>query len=229
MPRFFALEKEALTFKDMKMKLLILLWTISVTGQAQKVKILRGDLAFLKGQTSIKTEFVYDDILVAKDRTEAEYLTMNKEALNKKEAGRGDKWEKAWYDCRKERFEPQFRDRFSKRSTISTVDNTAPYTLIFKAIRFTDVDLLIESGLDAGISHRPSFIDAEALIVETQNHDHVLAKLGLTRIPGGYSSAWTYGGMSGSSVYYEVKVRLGLSYAKAGDLLGEFIATSLNH
>lgn len=209
----------------MRKPLLILWLAVSAAAHGQNINITEGSLAFLKTQNSLQTEFVYDNIMVPGNKTEADYLAKNKEAMNRKEAGRGDRWEKAWYDCRKERGEPQFRELFSKRSKIQVSDEPGTYTLIFKSLRFFDDDLLIESGMDAEINRDPAYMDAEVWIVETQNPGQVMVKLLMTHIPGRLTSM--SGSWSGNSAYYDVKIRLALAYARAGDMLGRFVATSL--
>src|SRR5690606_31802781 len=94
----------------------ILFIVICTSSFAQRIKVIEGDLSALKGVSGIKTEFTYDNMIIGKDRTEADYIAEKKANFNEKEPGRGDKWEKAWIDDRKERFEPQFRELFSKHS-----------------------------------------------------------------------------------------------------------------
>lgn len=110
----------------MKKIFLIFLLAISSATLAQKIKILQGDINFLEGQTSLKTEFVYDNMIIGKNKgmkkPETEYRAEKKKTYNEKEAGRGDTWEQAWIADRQNRFEPQFRELFSEYSKISTVD-----------------------------------------------------------------------------------------------------------
>jgi hypothetical protein len=185
---------------------LILFLTVTLTGYAQKIKLIEGNLAPLKGQTSIRTEFTYEPMAVGKYADEKEYIAQKKSDLNKKEAGRGDEWEKKWKADRKDRFEPQFRELFAKHSGLSTVDDNAPYTLVFKTTK-------TEPGWNVGVTRAPAFIDAEAWIVESKNPSSVVAKIQLTKAPG--RDAW---GMD-----YETGMRLQEAYAKAGKSLGGFI------
>ena len=55
---------------------------------AQKVKVLKGDLAFLKGQSKLNVEYVYDGMKVGKKQTEEEYIKEKTTEANKKEAGK---------------------------------------------------------------------------------------------------------------------------------------------
>lgn len=191
------------------MKKLILVFLIAVTPSAfaQKIKLLEGDLSVLKGQTSVKTEFTYDNMFIGgKDESEADYIAEKKVKLDEKEPGRGDKWEKAWKDDRKERFEPQFRELFAKHSGMSTVNENAPYTLIFKTTR-------TEPGFNVGVMRVPAYINGEAWIVDSSNPQKVLAKVSITKAPG--RDAWGFD--------YETGARLQEAYAKAGKEIGGFI------
>lgn len=184
----------------------ILFIVICTSSFAQRIKVIEGDLSALKGVSGIKTEFTYDNMIIGKDRTEADYIAEKKANFNEKEPGRGDKWEKAWIDDRKERFEPQFRELFSKHSGMSTVDDASPYTLIFKTTR-------TEPGFNVGVMRVPAYIDGEAWIVSSSDPNKVVAKLSITKSPG--RDAWGFD--------FETGARLQEAYAKAGKELGGFI------
>ncbi len=116
--------------------LTLALISMSLAGYTQKIKVTEGSFAPLKGQKSIKTEFAYNDMTIGKDGlAESAYLEKRKGELNTKEAGRGDRFASQWVADRKERFEPQFRELFSKHANLSTVDEKAPYTLVFHTTR----------------------------------------------------------------------------------------------
>jgi hypothetical protein len=42
----------------------VMLLALSLTGYAQKIKIVEGSLAPLKGQKSVNTQFTYDNMLI---------------------------------------------------------------------------------------------------------------------------------------------------------------------
>jgi hypothetical protein len=193
----------------MKQALVLLLLCIGISGFAQKIKLLEGDLSPLKGETAIKTEFQYD-MSVGKFDKEEDYIAKKKSELNGKEPGRGDTWEKSWKSDRQERFEPQFRELFSKHSEISTVGENSKYTLIFKTIK-------TEPGFNVGVANKPAYIDAEALIVESQNPSKVIAKISITKAPGRDVMGFDY----------ETGARLQEAYAKAGKELGGFFRKNL--
>lgn len=190
----------------MKTLFFIFLLALSITSYGQRLKLVEGDLSPLKGQTSLKTQFSYDDMSVGKFPKEADYIAQKKKDYNEKEAGKGDAWEKSWVDDRKERFEPQFRELFAKHSGISTVGEDSPYTLIFKTVK-------TEPGWNVGVARSSAYIDAEAWIVDSKSPDKVIAKITITKAPGrdvfGYD--------------FETGARLAEAYAKSGKELGSFI------
>ena len=194
----------------MKRTLAILLVGISLTGYSQKLKVIEGDLSVLKGQTSVKTEFTYDNMTVTtKNVPEAEFISTKKAEYEKKEAGRGDKFATAWVEDRPNRFEPQFRELFAKHSEMTTAGDNAKYTLIFHTTH-------TETGYNIGISKRPAYIDGEAWLVETANKDKVVAKMTIDNVPGSQ-----FGGYD-----YDTGTRLAECYAKAGKDIGKLFAKS---
>lgn len=193
----------------MKHVLSLMLVCLGIVSYGQKIKLLEGDLAPLKGQTSVKTEFQYE-MSVGKFDKEEDYIAKKKSELNEKEAGRGDTWEQSWVSDRQDRFEPQFRELFSKYSDISTVGDNADYTLIFKTIK-------TEPGFNVGVASKPAFIDAEALIVESKNPSNVVAKISVLKAPGRDVMGFDY----------ETGARLQEAYAKAGKELGAFLKKNI--
>jgi hypothetical protein len=189
----------------MKNVFALVLVSLCTSVVAQKIKLTEGDLGPLKGQTSIKTEFKYD-MSVGKFDKEDDYIAQKKKELNEKEADRGDSWEKNWKADRQDRFEPQFRELFSKHSEMSTVGDNAKYTLIFKTVH-------TEPGFNVHVMSKPAYIDAEAWIVEAQNPTKVIAKITITKALGRDVFGFDY----------ETGLRLQEAYAKAGKELGGFV------
>ncbi|WP_028786422.1 hypothetical protein [Terrimonas ferruginea] len=178
---------------------------LSLTALAQKIKLKEGSLDVLKNETSINIEFTYDNMAVGKFDKEADYINKKKTEYNAKEAGRGDRWEKAWIDDRKNRFEPNFIELFTKHAEM-TDSKKAKYTLIFHTT-FT------EPGFNVYVTRKNASIDAEVLIVETANKSNVIAKLTLDNAPGR-----TFMGND-----WDTGERISESYAKAGKSLGKYI------
>lgn len=178
----------------------------TVTVSAQKVKLIEGDLAALKGQTEINTTFDYEHVSVGKFADEADYIEKKKAEYNKKEPGRGDTWEKSWKADRAERFEPQFNTLFEENSNIKAGSHPdAKYTLVFKT-------KFVEPGYNIYVSRKNASIDGEAWIIDSATKA-VVAKLTVDDCPGR-----TFGGYD-----YDTGTRVKESYAVAGKGLGKFI------
>lgn len=195
-----------------KMKFILHATTVLVlclfvkTTQAQKVKLLDGDVSVLKGIEKLNIEYDYSDMGVGKFEDEADYVKKKKADYNEKEAGRGEEWEKAWIADRKNRFQPQFEELLDKYAPFTAGDvPTAKYTLIFKT-KFT------EPGFNVYVTRRNAEIDGEALIVETANKDNVIARLSVLNCQGR-----TFGGND-----YDTGTRIQEAYAVAGKGLGKF-------
>jgi len=140
---------------------------ISLSSIAQKIKLIEGDLAPLKGETSIVVKFTYDHMRVGKFDKEEDYVA-KKTADYKKRAWQGDNWAKSWASDRERMFEPKFIELFEKETEM-TVKKEAKYTLIFKTI-FTEPGYNVPM-----ITHENARIDAEVWIVETAG-EKVIAK-----------------------------------------------------
>ena len=183
----------------------------SVTADAQKIELMKGDFSALEGQTEINTTFEYEDIKVGKFDHEEDYINKKKAEYNKKEAGKGDTWEKAWKADRAERFEPSFNKLFTESGNIKAGDfPDAKYTLVFKTI-------FVEPGYNIAIARKNASVDGEAWIVETATKKMV-AKLSVEDCPGR-----TFGGFD-----FDTGLRLQESYAVAGKGLGKFFKKKLD-
>ena len=194
----------------MKKLLAIVLAAVTVSGYAQKLKLVEGDLAPLKGQTSINVEFSYDGLTIGKNKTEEEYVTKKKTEYNQKEAGKGDKWAIDWVEDRPNRYQPKFRELLVDRWKVK-VEEGATYTIIFKTKR-------IEPGFNIGITRQNAYIDGEAWIVETANKDKVIAKISIMNSPGGTAFGYDF----------DTGVRISEAYAKAGKEIGYMIDKKIN-
>lgn len=183
---------------------------LSTQADAQKVKLRSGNTDMLSGTEKINLVYVYDGMTVEKYKSEEEYIAKKKGDYNKKEAGKGDDWEKAWVADRKNRFQPQFEELFDKTSGVDGGDYPdAKYTIIFKTTH-------TEGGYNIHISRKNAEIDGEALLVETANQDKVLAKISVDNAPGR-----TFGGYD-----YDSGTRIQEAYATAGKALGKFLKKS---
>ena len=186
---------------------LLLAATLSLPLSAQKLKLTEGNLDVLKGQTEINTEFTYDNLKVGKYDKEEDYIKDKTADYNKKEAGRGDSWAKAWKDDREARYEPKFMELFSDKGDIKAVHKkTAKYTLIFKTS-------FIEPGFNVGVWRKNASMNGEVWIVETANPAKALAKISVDKAQGR-----VFGGFD-----FDTGVRIAEAYADAGKALAKFI------
>ena len=83
----------------MKTKLFLIAGLIavtSITAKAQKMVQEVGDLTMLVGQTKMLVEYDFSDLDMGKEGSESEYLEKKRTDLNKKEAGKGDKFVEGW-------------------------------------------------------------------------------------------------------------------------------------
>lgn len=184
--------------------LLCFLFTSSVMLQAQRIKKLEGDPKELAGQTKLNVVFSYDNMRVGKYDQESEYIAEKKADYNKKEAGRGDKWEESWKGDRKARFEPQFTELFEKHSSFAIGNYPdAKYTMQINTTR-------TEPGYNIYISRKNAEIDLEVIIVETGSK-RVVAKYSVKNALGR-----TFGGYD-----YDSGTRVEEAYATAGKHFGK--------
>ena len=193
----------------MKNLSLVLFLFLSLTAYSQKLKLIEGDVSALKGQNAVAIEFKYDNMTVGKT-TETEYVAKKKGDYNKKESGKGDKWETEWIGNRENKFEPGFKERFSKFSDMATPTEGPDYTLIFRTVK-------TEPGYNIGIKSEPAYIDAEVWLVETKNKEKALAKISIMKSPG-------------SAIFgneFDTGARLQEAYAMAGMELGAYIKGKL--
>ena len=191
----------------MKYLMTIALLVFSISSFSQKIKLLGGSLEPLRDQSSINFKFLYDSMVVGKERVkEPEYVKMKIEKLNKQETGLGDRWQKAWVNNRQQKFEPKFIQLFEKYSNLES-NVESKYTLIFHTLR-------IEPGW-AGFEfiRKSARVDAAVYIVETANPANIIAKLSVKNAPG-QGLLW---------FDYITDFRIQEAYAKAGKEMGKLI------
>lgn len=180
-------------------------------GYGQKVKLEEGDLSVLKSEKSLAFAFTYDSMTMSGrgHTTEAEYVSKKTEEYNKKSPGKGDEWAKAWKDDRETLYEPAFTKEFERYGSLQP-DPKAKYTLIFKTT-------YTEPGFNIGIMRHNAEISGVAWIVETANKSHVIAKITVTKAPGG----------SFFENDYATDERIATCYSEAGRGLGYYIKGKL--
>lgn len=189
---------------------------IILTGvvNAQKIKLLSGDLDFLKEQSIIKVEYDYGngDMDVGKYDNEADYIVDKIKEKNEDEPGSGDKWYEAWINDRKQRFQPRFEefinDELEKYNVLFWSENEdAKYTMILKTTS-------TEPGFNVGVAKRPAWISVEIVFVETGNPSNEMAKFAIEKVVQKKSA----GGFD-----FEVAYRIEYAYANCGKQFGKYL------
>ncbi len=193
-----------------KFAAVIALLFFALNIQAQKLKTTEGDISVLKNESSINVEFTYDNMSVGKFAKEEDYIKKKVDEYNKKEAGRGDTWAKAWVNDRTAKFEPAFTDLFTKTSGMS-ISKDAKYTLIFKTTS-VEPGYNIAGGMMVG-GRKNAEIDAEIWIVETADRSKKIAVVTISNAPGR-----TFSGND-----YATGDRIAEAYEVSGKRLGKYI------
>jgi len=192
--------------------ILATLLVLGVTAvQAQKIKVIKGDLSFLKGQASVLLEFDYSKMAVGKFDKEEDYITKKVAEYNEAEAGKGDSWKENWEGDRETRFQPKFAElmnRYTSKANCNFDETNidALYTMIVKTT-FT------EPGFNIGIMRKDAMINVKVLFVEKANPDNVLAEMTVSNVPG----------RTAMGNDYDTGLRISEAYAMCGKALGAYL------
>ncbi|MBL7766116.1 MAG: hypothetical protein JNJ58_08495 [Chitinophagaceae bacterium] len=177
---------------------------MAMTAGAQRIKKISGNPAPLASEKQVNIIFKYDHVRVGKYEDEKDYVADKKAEYNKKESGKGDKWESSWIGDRVGRYEPNFIEMFEKYTPFSVGNySSAKYTMIVSTTR-------IEPGYNIYISRKNAEIDLEVEIIETATQTSV-AKYTIKSAPGR-----TFGGND-----YDTGLRIEEAFATAGKHFGK--------
>ncbi|WP_299887316.1 hypothetical protein [uncultured Lacinutrix sp.] len=180
---------------------------------AQKMKVVKGDFDFIKGQKEFNVEFVYDNMKIYKDnKTNEEYMTERSAKLEEKSKGKGKAWEKKWIAARELIYAPKFLElmnRYMEKKKKGIVFEEgladAKYTLLVETV-------WLYPGYNVGVMRRPAKVSTLLRFVETANRDNVLLEITGKHAPGN-----SFGGT------YSNEDRIGEGYAKTGKTLAGLI------
>jgi len=188
--------------------LLSALCLLAVGAQAQKFKLEEGAFKGLRKEKEILLEFRYDSLMVKKKLTEKEYIDEKRAAYNEKEAGRGDRWAKEWFEDRQKRFEPEFEKMFNNNEMFhaSVKHDTARFKLVIHTV-------MIDPGYYQQVVRQPAFIDVYATLYDKRKPGKTIAKL----------HVWDVTGVSFGGADFDTGIRITEAYAKLGKELGEWI------
>jgi hypothetical protein len=195
----------------MKKQILLLLAAAFVFQlQAQKLK-LSGDLGMLKGEKVFDITFTYDHLKVGK-MSEEQYMSKKMKEADEDEPGKGEKWKEMWYEDRTSHYEPKFTELLNdyvKKAGVVFEPNAegAKYELVVHTT-------FIEPGFNIGITRKDASIDMEVSFVPVDDESNVLNTITISRSPG--RTGMGYGD-------FDLGVRVGEAYAKAGKELGKFL------
>jgi hypothetical protein len=146
------------------------LLVVSTSAVAQKMNLVSGSLKEFKDVASFDIKFTYDSMIIGRGVPEKEYLDKIKNRWEVREPGKGQAFEKMWFESRAKLYEPAFIRNFEDYSLKKLNDENAKYTLLLKTTR-------TEGGFDFGVHGKEAIIAGELLIVESADNNKVKAKI----------------------------------------------------
>lgn len=197
----------------MKKSLFTLLFFTTFGLAFAQTNAKKGNYSFLKGQDKLEIVFDYANMKVGNGMTEDQYVDKKVEEHNKKEAGKGDIWKEGWYNSREERYEPKFADLLNKELGNSGLTASKGISAKYKVIVRTTYT---EPGFNVGVMKKPAAANFEFVFIEVASNKEV-GKYILQNIPGSQAMGYDYDAGS----------RIAECYAKAGKMLGSYIAKAL--
>lgn len=188
--------------------LLSILVAIFASSNLQAQDILKGNVNFLRDVNDLKIEFSYDKLKVGKDGSEANYIKRKKAEKEKKDAGSGDEWEKAWQGDKSEKYQPKFEQLFSEYSDIKVGEDLDAKYMMHVETEF------IEVGFNVGVKAKPALATLIVTFYEAENPKKILCKIKMDK-------------MKGFQGHFDSGSRIAEGYAKAGKYLAKFIKKKL--
>lgn len=192
----------------MKKLLLPILLALVCSAYGQRgIKLISGSVDELKGETTLNFEFVYDEVRVGKFADEKDYIDKKKAEYNKKEPGKGEKWEQDWKSDRPNRLEPNFIKGYGDFDVTAKADSK--YTLIFNTT-------FIEPGFNVGVARKNASLNGIATFVLTSDKSKVIAKITADNIINYGNAVWGYD--------FDTGARLEGVYKSAGSSIAKFVS-----
>ena len=194
----------------MKKLFLLAFICFSTSAFAQSIKLVSGQLDFLKSEQIIDIKFTYDDLRVGK-MTEEEYVAKKMEDAERK--GRDpEAWRNSWIRDRQNTYEPKFIELFDKRMQPLGIEIFSEGSKYLMHIQTN----FIEPGFNVGVARKSASVSFVAIFIEKETGNEV-AKITVVN-----SSANNFLGTDFDSAF-----RIGECYAKGGRELGAFIVKKL--
>jgi len=201
----------------MKKLIFSLFLLLSVMSFAQKMKFIKGDLLFLKGQSQVSVVFDYSELKLTKDNlTEKAFVENKIAALNKKVEGNGEAWEKQWNVAKEGIWNSGFITKLNlllqKLDTPLKFreDIDSQYTLVVKV-------LWMYSGWDAAVMKQPSKVSMKLLFVDSKTKE-VLTEI---------DSKEALGGNGNWSNLFNDEARIGEAFESTGKTLAKILYNKL--
>ena len=147
---------------------------------AQKMKVVSGDLGFLKEEKEIKVVFTFPETTFYKEKMdENSYIQKRmKEISSEKGQEEADRWRTDWEQTKKVSIPHKFLSSLNKYGNIKgSEDSPAKYTLIVETV-------WIYPGWFAGVMNQPSKISTLLKFVESSNPKNILAVVESNNAPG---------------------------------------------
>lgn len=189
---------------------------VFLTSCTSYVRPVSGEtsLEFLADQENVNVVFDYEDLGVNEFSEEEQYIEVSVNKRNEDEANTGDLWLKKWEGQKEVVFEPNFvqgLNRGNDKDLYFLRDNdNAEYTL-YIVVKY------IQTGWNVGVMRKSASVDLTAKFLQTQSlKDGVKnseALFTINNVPG-----TTNGGFD-----FTVSQRVGASFEKAGEKLGDYI------
>lgn len=192
-------------------KLLAIIVLLSTTMMfSQKVKVTEGSFKNVQGISSFNLEFDYSDLMVPKYDSEEEFLADKMEKRNEKNPGDGERFKKAWFSDREEKYEPKFIESFNKRWDNGEVkvgmNVGSEYTM---KVHTT----LMWAGYNVGVVRKNAKIEATISIYKNDNPSKILVSANYTKVEGGGAMGYDF----------DAALRIGEGYAKLSKTLAKNI------
>lgn len=197
--------------KNFKVGVLLFAMMLSATIATAQKAAKKGDYSFLKGVTAVTVQFDYSNMKVGKNLDEDKYVAEKVDAHNKDEAGKGDTWKENWIGNREKRYEPKFLTLINKQLSANGMNfekGTEGENILIVHTTYT------EPGWNIGISKMPASVSFEFIFKQGGAEK---GKYILERVPGSQAMGYDF----------DMGSRLAESYAKAGKMLGSYIAKDL--
>lgn len=183
---------------------------LTLSSEAQKLKVVSGKLKDLSSYKSYNMVYTYNEGLKIGKKTEESYLEEKRVKKNEAEAGTGDAWVAKWEENKGggrffDKFETLFNDVLSEKGVSGSRDNADADCTIQVNVYYLD------PGFNVGVTRRPAFLSTTATFVVDGNE---IAKVDMVKAPG----------QDGMGFDFDAAYRIQESFAKTAKTLAKTMA-----